>query len=85
MFCLCSDMITEWPCFYLDPLGSQSGLVHCSCSVKLFSFSRKTPKPSCQCQVSSEQHQGTLAAPGQLLDVKGAFFLLSVEGPLALF
>lgn len=53
MFCLCSDMIVRESCFCPAPSRSQSGLVWCWCSVKLFLPDRRTPRPSWWCQASS--------------------------------
>lgn len=36
-----------WARFCLDPSWSQSGFVWCWCSVKLFTFNKRTPQPSC--------------------------------------
>lgn len=73
--CLCSDMIMKWSCFYLDPSWSQSGLVWCWDSLKLFSFNTE-----------ERQDLASGAKPSQSNTRDGtrpAVFLLSQEGLLS--
>ena len=44
--CFCLDMITEWLCFWFVRSWSQSGLVQCWFSVKLYMYNRTVSRPS---------------------------------------
>lgn len=48
-----------WARFCLDPSWSQSGFVWCWCSVKLFTFNKRTPRPSCD--VSARPRPGWMS------------------------
>lgn len=65
VFCLGSDTIIEWSCFCLKSQRSQSGLVRCCCSGKLFMFHRRIPSlTSRECQAKGSNHKSQLTAPG---------------------
>lgn len=77
-FGLNTDMITEEFCFCLGLSGSQSGLVWCWCAMKLIMFSRKMPRPSCECWANSWEHQG-LMGPGQCQALSSCFSFSQME------